>query len=209
MYSPKEFSQLLNVSVKTLQRWDREGVLPAKRNPKNRRYYTEDDLRKYKGETKDTGKVVVYCRVSTRNQKDDLENQVDFLMHYCTSVGQIVDVVYKDFGSGLNYNRKFFNKVLEDACKGEINKLYISHRDRFVRFGWEWFHSFLQSNGVEVVVVNDERSSPQEELVEDIISILHVFSCRLYGLRKYKGKIKDDKSLQSGAEPDGNSETKG
>lgn len=196
MYSPKKFSELVGVSVKTLQRWDREGTLIAKRNPKNRRYYTEEDLREYKGLSKLDSSVIVYCRVSTRNQKDDLKNQEDFLMQYCNSKGIIVDKVYRDFGSGLNYNRKYFNKIIDDACEGKIGKLFISHKDRFVRFGWDWFHKFLESNGVEVVVVNDERSSPQEELVEDIVSILHVFSCRLYGLRKYKGKIKDDKSLQ-------------
>lgn len=195
MYSPKQFGKLIGKTVKTLQRWDDSGKLPAKRTPTNRRYYTEDDLFKYGG-IETTKKTVIYTRVSTRNQKIDLINQENFLKEYCNSSSIIVDHVYKDFGSGLNYNRKYFNILMEEIERGEICCVIISHRDRLIRFGFDYFEQFMVRHGVKLIVVNDERTSPQDELVEDIISILHVFSCRLYGLRKYKKKIEEDESLQ-------------
>lgn len=107
-YKPKEFSELLNVTVKTLQRWDREKTLVANRTPTNRRYYTYDQYLQFKGigRDADSRKIVIYTRVSTRNQADDLENQVDFLQNYVNAKGLIVDEVIRDYGSGLNYNRK-------------------------------------------------------------------------------------------------------
>lgn len=78
---------------------------------------------------------------------------------------------------------------------GEITSIVIAHKDRFVRFGYEWFERFLQSNGAEIVIVNNEKMSPEQELINDLISIIHVFSCRIYGLRKYKNKIKGDEEI--------------
>ena len=78
---------------------------------------------------------------------------------------------------------------------GEITSIVIAHKDRFIRFGYEWFERFLQSNGAEIVIVNNEKMSPEQELINDLISIIHVFSCRIYGLRKYKNKIKGDKEI--------------
>ena len=78
---------------------------------------------------------------------------------------------------------------------GEITSIVIAHKDRFIRFGYEWFERFLQSNGAEIVIVNNEKMSPEQELINDLISIIHVFSCRIYGLRKYKNKIKGDEEI--------------
>lgn len=135
-YKPKDFAELLSVSVKTLQRWDREGTLKANRTPTNRRYYTYDQYLQFKGinTENDNRQIVIYARVSTRNQKDDLQNQVTFLRQFCNA---------KD--------------IIVDQCIEEL--------------------------------------SPQEELVQDIVSILHVFSCRLYGLRKYKKQIERDEEI--------------
>ena len=86
--------------------------------------------------------------------------------------------------------------------ENKIDSIIVTHKDRFVRFGYDWFERFLSKFNVKIIVVNNELLSPQEELVQDIISILHVFSCRIYGLRKYKKKIERDeeiaKSIQSG-----------
>lgn len=194
MYKPKEFAEMLGVSVKTLQRWDNEGKLIAKRNPKNRRYYTHKQYIDYIGEST-KGKTIIYTRVSSSNQKDDLENQVEFLKQYANAKGVIIDEVFTDVGSGLNYNRKKWNRLLQDAMLGHISKIIIAHKDRFIRFGYDWFEKFLESNGVEIVVVNNEKLSPEEELVQDLISIVHVFSCRIYGLRKYKKKIREDEEV--------------
>ena len=200
-YKPKEFAELLNVSVLTLQRWDNAGKLKAFRTPTNRRYYTYEQYQKYMGITTSNKKTVIYTRVSTSNQKDNLKNQVEFLKQYVNAKGIIVDTVIEDYGSGLNYNRKQWNKLIDECMTNEISTIIITHKDRFVRFGFDWFEKFLNKFGVKFIIVNNESLSPQEELVQDIISILDVFSCRIYGLRKYKKKIKEDieveKSIQN------------
>ena len=179
-YKPKEFAELLNVTVKTLQRWDREKTLVANRAPTNRRYYTYDQYLQFKGigRDADSRKIVIYTRVSTRNQTDDLENQVDFLQNYVNAKGLIVDEVIRDYGSGLNYNRKKWNQLLGEGMENKVKMIFVSHKDRFVRFGFDWFEKFCNKFNVEIVVVKNDKLSPHEELVQDILSILHVFFMR-------------------------------
>ena len=213
-YKPKDFAELLGVSVKTLQRWDRENILKAKRTPTDRRYYTYDQYLEYKGinNTNDNRKTVIYTRVSTNGQRDDLKNQVEFLLNFTSSKGIIVDETIEDIGSGLNYNRKKWNKLIDECMENKIDSIIVTHKDRFIRFGYDWFERFLGKFNVKIIVVNNEFLSPQEELVQDIISILHVFSCRIYGLRKYKKKIERDeeiaKSLQGGNKTNRKTDTK-
>ena len=203
-YKPKDFAELLGVSVKTLQRWDRDGILKANRTPTDRRYYTYDQYLQFKGiqTENDIRGTVIYARVSTRNQKDDLQNQVEFLKQFCNAKGIIVNQCVEDFGSGLNYNRKKWNRLLDEVMANKIKTIVISNKDRFIRFGYDWFEKFCEKFNTKIIIVNNETLSPNEELVQDIISILHVFSCRLYGLRKYKNQIKEDegiaKELQNG-----------
>lgn len=197
IYKPKEFASMLGVSVLTLQRWDNEGKLIAYRNPKGRRYYKETQYREYMGfqhENK-VGKTIIYARVTNQGQKNDLVNQIEFLRIFANAKGVIVDEVLTDIGSGLNYKRKKWNEIIDLALKREIKTIIISHKDRFVRFGYDWFESFLQKCGVEIVIVNNESLSPKEELIQDLISIIHVFSGRIYGLQKYKKKLKEDNEL--------------
>ena len=196
-YKLKDFAELLGVSVKTLQRWDRDGILKANRTPTDRRYYTYDQYLQFKGiqTENDIRDIVIYARVSTKNQKDDLQNQVDFLKQFCNAKGIIVNQCIEDFGSGLNYNRKKWNKLLDDVMGNRIKTIVITNKDRFIRFGYDWFEKFCEKFNTKIIIVNNETLSPNEELVQDIISILHVFSCRLYGLRKYKNQIKEDKEI--------------
>ena len=121
---------------------------------------------------------------------------MNFSREFANARGMIIDETIKDVGSGLNYNRKKWNRLLDDCMKNEIDTIIISHKGRFVRFGYNWFERFLAKFDVKLIVVNNELHSPQEELVENIISILHVFSCRLYGLRKYKKRIKEDDEIE-------------
>ena len=213
-YKPKDFAELLGVSVKTLQRWDRDGILKANRTPTNRRYYTYDQYLQFKGiqTENDIRDTVIYARVSTRNQKDDLQNQVEFLKQFCNAKGIIVNQCIEDFGSGLNYNRKKWNKLLDEVMANKIKAIVISNKDRFIRFGYDWFEKFCEKFNTKIIIVNNETLSPNEELVQDIISILHVFSCRLYGLRKYKNQIKEDeeiaKELQNGNKSNAGTNTK-
>lgn len=192
--SPKEFSQRIGKSVKTLQRWDREKILIAHRTPTNRRFYTEDQYNEYMGiSIPDSSVNVIYARVSTRNQRDDLANQVEFLKTYCNAKGVTVDEVITDIGSGINYKRKQWNKLLDKVMKGEVNTIYIAYHDRFIRFGFDWFKRLCNKFGAEIVVVNNKELSPEQELAEDLINIIHVFSCRSYGIRKYRQGLKVDK----------------
>ena len=213
-YKPKDFAELLGVSVKTLQRWDRDGILKANRTPTDRRYYTYDQYLQFKGiqTENDIRDTVIYARVSTRNQKDDLQNQVEFLKQFCNAKGIIVNQCVEDFGSGLNYNRKKWNRLLDEVMVNKIKTIVISNKDRFIRFGYDWFEKFCEKFNTKIIIVNNETLSPNEELVQDIISILHVFSCRLYGLRKYKNQIKEDeeiaKELQNGNKPNAGTNTK-
>ena len=197
IYKPNEFGKMIGRTVNTLQRWDREGILKARRTSTNRRYYTEEDYYNIMGIQQENAEnqvndVIIYARVSNQNQKDDLKNQVEFLKTYANAKGYIVSNIITDIGSGLDYNRKGFNSILYSEKK---QKILISYEDRFVRFGYSWFDNFLKSKGSEIIVVNNQTLSPQQELVEDLISIIHIFSCRIDGLRKYKKKIKDDEEL--------------
>lgn len=195
-FKPKDFSKLISVSVRTLQQWDRDGILKAKRTPTNRRYYTYEQYLDLLHLDKKK-KTVLYARVSSNNQKDDLENQIEFLKQFANASGVIIDEIITDVGSGLNYNRKNWNNLIDKCVAGEIGKIIISHKDRFVRFGYEWFENFLSSVGTKITVVNNEKTSPEKELVDDLISIIHVFSCRVYSLRKYKQKLAGDKEIDN------------
>jgi len=182
IYSPKQFGALIGKSVITLQRWDREGILPAHRSPTNRRYYTHDQYLAYLGVVaKPEGRVVLYARVSTRNQRPDLLNQVTALEPYCQHHGIIPSETIQDIGSGLNYHRKGFNQLFEAIEVGPIRQVMIAHQDRLVRFGFEWFAEFCARHGTELVVINQETLSPEQEMVNDRLSIVPVFSARLYG----------------------------
>lgn len=96
----------------------------------------------------------------------------------------------------VNYNRKQWNKLLDEVMEQKIKTIIITHKDRFIRFGYDWFEKFCMKYNTNIIIVNNEELSPQEELVQDIVSILHVFSCRLYELRKYKKQIKEDKEIE-------------
>ena len=136
-----------------------------------------------------------YTRVSTNGQKDDLKNQIEFLLNFTSSKGIIVDETIEDIGSGLNYNRKKWNKLIEECMENKVDSIIVTHKYRFIRFGYDWFERFLNKYNVKIIVVNNELLSLQEELAQYIISILHVFSCRIYGLRKYKKKIEGDEEI--------------
>ena len=205
-YSPKNFSKLVGVSVFTLQRWDRNGTLTAHRTPTNRRYYTHDQYLQYRGLVSDEqGKTIAYARVSSPSQKKDLILQKDALRAYCLEQIIKVDQWIEDIGSALNYQRKGFNQVIEDIELGHVKRLVIGYEDRLVRFGYDWFEAFCERHGTEIVVVNGESFSPEQELVKDLLAIVTVFSARLHGLRSQKNairaavlgkEVKDDQGTQ-------------
>lgn len=198
---PKDVSKLLNVSTRTLVRWDESGKLKAKRTPTNRRYYTYEQINSilHPEDTNTIRKNVAYTRVSTRNQQDDLKNQQRYIESYVLSKGITINEYVTDVGSGLNYKRKNWNKLLDQVMDNQIDKIYITYQDRFIRFGFDWFQRFCNRFGTKIVVLNAKTTSPTKELTEDLISIIHVFSCRLYGLRKYDHAIKKDSTIKEKA----------
>ena len=209
MLKPKDMAKKLGVTVRTLQIWDNNGILKAYRTPTNRRYYTEEQYLEYIGKSASSiRKNVAYARVSTHGQKDDLKNQIDFIRQYANAKGIILDEIITDIGSGLNYNRKKWNQLLEDVMNNNVDTIFITYKDRFIRFGYDWFERLCEMHNTEIVVLNNVETSPEKEMIDDVISIIHVFSCRLYGLRKYKSKIRNDKSLKGGENNDSSSKSK-
>src|SRR5881398_3001394 len=192
IYSPQEFGKLIGRTTNTLQKWDRRGILKAHRSPTNRRYYTHDQYLVYRGlVAQEQGLTIVYTRVSAVAQKPDLANQMKALEAYCQQHTIMVDEWLSDIGSGLNYKCKQFNRLMELIELGQVRRLLLAHRDRLVRFGYEYFEAFCERHHTEIVVINGEAMSPEHELVRDLIAIVTVFSARLHGLRSYKKVLKD------------------
>ena len=191
-YSPREFGELIGKSVITLQKWDRKGILKAHRSPTNRRYYTHDQYLAYRGlVAPEQGLSIVYARVSGVAQKPDLVNQLHALEVYCNQHEIRVDEWMQDIGSGLNYQRKQFNRLMEMVELGQVRRIVIAHRDRLVRFGFDYFEAFCKRHNTDIVVINGEDLSPEQELVQDLLGVVTVFGARLHGLRSYKKAIKD------------------
>jgi len=198
MYKLTEFAKRINSKSRTLIHWDNIGILKANRTQTGRRYYTEEQALKYLGISPEvfSTKIILYCRVSTKGQKDDLRNQVQYLKNYCQTNGFAYDDIIEDFGSGLNYNRKGFNEILKQVENNNVKEIIITHKDRLIRFGFEWFKSFCLAHNCKIQVLDNTIKDVHSELVEDLISIVHVFSCKLYGLRNYKRKTKLDKLVE-------------
>src|SRR6266566_5244038 len=202
MYTPSQFAKKVGVSVKTIQKWDRIGVLPAKRTITNRRYYTDEDLAaalRLPRLQKDR-RTVAYCRVSSQAQQPDLLNQQAVLQVYCERQGIVVDEWILEIGGGLNFERKQFLKLVDAIVAGEIACVVLAHRDRLARFGYKLLAHLCQTHQCKLVVMNSETLSPEQELVQDLITITRCFSSRLYGLRNYRKALqkalKDDQSAQ-------------
>jgi len=191
-YSPQEFGKLIGRTTNTLQKWDRRGILKANRSPTNRRYYTHDQYLVYRGlVAQEQGLTIVYTRVSAVAQKSDLANQMKALEAYCQQHTITVDEWLSDIGSGLNYKRKQFNRLMELIELGQVRRLLLAHRDRLVRFGYDYFEAFCERHHTELVVLNGEAMSPEHELVRDLVAIVTVFSARLPGLRSYRKVLKE------------------
>jgi putative resolvase len=208
MYTPAQFAKKINVSVKTIQKWDRLGILPAKRTITNRRYYTDEDLAaalRLPRVHKDR-RTVAYCRVSSQAQKPDLANQKRILEQYCHQQHIHVDEWITEIGGGMNFKRKHFLRLVDQILAGEIEQVVLAHQDRLARFAYSLLVHLCQTHQCKLVVMNTENVSPKQELIQDLITITHCFSSRLYGLRNYRKAlekaIKDDQSAQNQVAPD-------
>ena len=190
-YSIGKFSKLVGVTVRTLQRWDDGGKLVSHKTATGRRFYTESQYREYMNIAKpeNVRKVICYTRVSGSNQKIDLQNQIMAMEGFVVAHGKTVDEWYSDIGSGLNYKRPNFLKIMEEVETNSVAEIIIAHKDRLVRFGYEWFDGFCNRHDCKITVVNLQSLSPEEEVTQDLLTIIDCFSFRLYGLRRYKKEI--------------------
>lgn len=176
--SSREACGVLGVHPNTLRAWAKDGKISFIRTEGGQRRY---DVEGYLLPNRPEEYTLVYCRVSSNKQKDDLLRQEGFMRDLYPSAE-----IIKDVGSGINYNRKGIKTVLERILRGDKFKLVVAHRDRLARFGTEIFEFLLRSNGGELVVLDNKEKSTEERLTEDLLTILHVFSCRMHGSRKYK-----------------------
>lgn len=191
--TPEEASKLLSVHTSTLRKWANDGKIQFTRVDKAgaHRYYNVKEFVKQSNPDKFNDRKkrkICYCRVSTRNQKDDLERQEQWLRERYPDYEYI-----KDIGSGLNFKRPGLKTVVEYAIRGEIEELVVAYRDRLARFGYDLLEHLIEKYSCgKIVVLNNRQSSPQEELTDDLLSIITVFSARSNGLRKYRQSIKDE-----------------
>ncbi|MGI8307363.1 IS607 family transposase [Saccharopolyspora hattusasensis] len=199
-YRIGEFAARVGRSAQTVRRWEREGRITAKRTTTGQRYFDESDVRAVlQLGTPDADRAtVVYCRVSSAGQKDDLASQVSAMETFCLNAGISVTEWITEIGGGMNFKRKKFVQLADRIADGEVEHLVVAHKDRLTRFGFDLIEHVAERNGCRITVANTESLSPQQELVEDLLAIVHTFSCRLYGLRRYEKQIKADRDLTDG-----------
>jgi putative resolvase len=189
LVSISEAAQALGVTPLTLRRWDESGKLkPDLVTEGGRRRYDLSRLlpELHRREDASARKTVAYARVSSHDQKPDLERQAQLLQAYCAAQGWTHEVV-TDLGSGMNYRKKGLRRLLDDIIADRVGRIVITHKDRLLRFGAELVFAICEAKGVEVVILNQgEDTSFEEDLARDVLEIITVFSARLYGARSRK-----------------------
>ena len=184
--TPKEAKELLHITDKTLRIWAEEGKIGCIRTPSNVRRYNSKDIKRILngGITPPEKQKICYCRVSSPKQMDDLKRQEDFFRQKYPS-----HVLVTDIGSGINWKRKGLKTILEQAMQGNISEIVVAHRDRLCRFAFDLLEHIFSINGVKLMVLNEKNGeSTSKDLADDIMSIVHIYSCREMGRRMYKSK---------------------
>jgi predicted site-specific integrase-resolvase len=194
LYRIGEFAERIGRSVSTVRRWESEGRIAVKRTTSGQRYFDDSDVRAVLQPGFDAAarRTVVYCRVSSPGQQDDLASQITSMQQFCQARGLAVDEWVSEIGGGMNLRRKKFLTVMDSIGTGDIGVLVVAHKDRLARFGFEYLEHVAARNGCQLIVADQESLSPRQELVEDLLAIVHTFSCRLYGLRRYEKTLKNE-----------------
>jgi len=180
----KEALKLLGVHIRTIQEWDKEGKIRCVKNDWRKRRVPESEIKRILG-IHEKRKIVGYARVLSHTQKDDLERQIELIKSYAKERNWEVEIL-KDIGSGLKEDRRSFQKLLRMVMNREVSKVIVAYPDRLTRFGFKTLEQFFKSYGTEIIVINHEEKSSQEELVEDLITIISHFAGKLYGMRSHK-----------------------
>lgn len=182
---------MLGVTTQTLRNWNRNGkLLPSYTKSNGYRYYSEESIQEFldiKPKVKTKLRVVGYARVSSKKQKDDLERQIDNLSTILKSKYKEFEII-KDIGSGINYDKPGLKELIRRIDKHEVDIIVVLYKDRLLRYGYELVEYFAKLNNVEIVVLDKVSKTSDQELVEDLIQIITVFSCKLQGRRRKKTK---------------------
>lgn len=193
MYSIEEFAKMINVTQQTLRNWDKNGKLKPIVLKSGHRRYTLDHYKQIKN-IKNIEKInVIYCRESTKQQKTSLERQEELCKNFCISNGIKIDKVISEYGSALNYKRKGFLELINLIINDRIDTLIIFYKDRLVRFGFDLIEELIKQNNINLIIIDNSESNKtkEKEFADDLISIVHYFSMKLYGSKNYKNKIKE------------------
>lgn len=188
-YTIHEFSKLVGKSAQTLRNWDKNGKLkPHHTSSNGYRYYSDEQISQVVGKGSNKPKKVIgYCRVSSNKQKDDLERQIENMKTYLLAQGKPFEII-TDIGSGINYKKKGLQKLIKLINDGEVSKVTVLYKDRLLRFGFELIEYIAKLNDCEIEIVDNTPKTDEQELVEDMIQIVTVFSCKLQGKRANKAK---------------------
>lgn len=183
-YSSREFCKLVSVTPQTLRNWDKSGrLVPHHRGNNGYRFYSHEQLLQVTGQKPDSKRIVVgYCRVSSKKQSDDLERQVNNMQMYLMAQGAPFEII-GDIGSGLNYKKQGLNQLISMIESNSVSKVVVLYKDRLVRYGFELIETIAKLHSCEIEVIDKSDKSEQQELVEDLIQIITVFSCKLQGQR--------------------------
>ena len=209
-YSIGQFAKAIGKTTKTLRNWDKNGKLkPVRVEDTGYRYYSQEQLNHFLGlklEKQINKKIIGYCRVSSHKQKDDLERQIENVKTYMYAKGYQFEII-TDIGSGINYNKKGLNQIIDMVTNSEVEKIVVLYKDRLIRFGYELIENLCNKFGTIIEIIDNTEKTEQQELVEDLVQIVTVFSCRLQGKRTNKAKkmikelIEDDKDIKDNVNP--------
>ena len=185
-------AKIIGVTPQTLRQWDSTGYfVPEQRRSNGYRYYSKEQVDKFVEQfntIKNKNRINIgYCRVSTSKQKDDLLRQCENVEVYLKTLKMPYKII-KDIGSGINYNKKGLVELLELICKNKVDTVYVLYKDRLVRFGFELIKYIAELHNTQIVILDSEDKTREQELVEDLMQIITVFSCRLHGKRATKTK---------------------
>ena len=209
-YSIGQFAKAIGKTTKTLRNWDKNGKLkPVRVEDTGYRYYSQEQLNHFLGlklEKQINKKIIGYCRVSSHKQKDDLERQIENVKTYMYAKGYQFEII-TDIGSGINYNKKGLNQIIDMVTNTEVEKIVVLYKDKLIRFGYELIENLCNKFGTIIEIIDNTEKTEQQELVEDLVQIVTVFSCRLQGKRANKAKkvikelIEDDKDIKDNVNP--------
>lgn len=202
-YSIAEMSKKLNVSAQTLRNWDKNGKLkPHHTTDSGYRYYSQEQLNKILGIKEKPKKIIGYCRVSSNKQKDDLQRQIENMQTYLMAQGVPFEII-TDIGSGINYKKEGLKELIKRITQNEVDKVVVLYKDRLLRFGFELVEYVASLYDCDIEVIDTTEKTEEQELVEDMVQIITVFSAKLQGKRANKAKkmvkelIEDDISKKS------------